>query len=155
MTAVARGRAYAYAISAAVLGAVAAPVLGAPDDDGFPLSTYPMFAEDRGRVAHTVRAVAVTADGAELRIAPSYLGTGETMQAIQVVQRSIAAGPLETERLCRAVADRIHAKGEAVFGAAVRVEVQTVAVDSVKYLGGAPEPLSRRVHARCGLHQPD
>lgn len=152
--ALARDRPYAYAISAVLLGAVVAPAFGAPSDDGFPLSTYPMFARDRGRVARTVRAVAVTAEGREVRIPPAILGSGETMQAIQVLQRSIAAGPRESARLCRALAGRIRAGSDAALGAATRVEIQTVAVDSVSYLGGSPEPLSRRVHARCPVRGP-
>jgi hypothetical protein len=132
-----------------LLGATIWPAFGAPSDDGFPFSTYPMFARDRGRVARTVRAVAVTVDGQELRIPPDVLGTGETMQAILIVQRSIAAGPREAERLCGALAGRIGAGSDRALAAAERVEVQTVTVDSVRYLGGEPEPLSRRVHARC------
>jgi hypothetical protein len=153
-----RRRPAAYALSAALLGAVVAPAFSDPADDGFPLSTYPMFARDRGRVATTARAVAVAADGAERRLPPSVLGTSETMQAIQTLRRSIAAGPREAERLCRAIAARLRTEAwEGARGAEapVRVEIQTVAVDSVAYLGGAPEPLSRRVHARCPLRGND
>lgn len=150
-----RRRAQAYTLCAALLGATAAPALSDPSDDGFPLSTYPMFAEDRGRVAPVVRAVAIGTDGSERRVPAVLLANSEPMQALQTLRKTIAAGPGEAVRLCRAVASRIRASGDSELASQSRLELQTVRVDSVAYLAGEAEPVSRKVHARCSLGPAD
>lgn len=141
----------AYALGAVLLGAAIYPALLDPSDDGFPLSTYPMFANDRGKIARVVRAVALGADGREHRIAPELVSSSEAMQVVQTLQRTFAAGPAEAERLCRAIAGRLRTSGDPTLERATRVELQSVAVDSVRYLAGEAEPVSRRVHASCAI----
>jgi len=142
-------RARAYLVGALVLGAAIWPAFRDPHDDDFPLSTYPMFANDRGKVARVVRAVAVSPDGAEHRIAPELVSNAEAMQVVSTLQRTFRAGQAESDRLCRAIAGRLRTSGDATMAGAARVELQSLAVDSVRYLGGDTAPISRRVHAAC------
>jgi hypothetical protein len=143
----------AYVFGALLGGAAIYPAFLETARDDFPLSTYPMFAGDRGKIARVVRAVAVVPGGEELRIPPELVSNSEAMQVVQTLQRTFRAGPEESERLCRAIADRLRARGDTALGRAERVELQSLEVDSVRYLGGEREPLLRRVHARCAVAQ--
>jgi hypothetical protein len=144
-------RFHAYAVSAVVLLAMAAPALRAPHDDGFPLSTYPMFAHRRGRTNDVTSALAVAADSREARVPPRYVANAETMQAFYTLARAVAAGPSEAEALCAAIALRLRSASEPELLRAVRVELVTESVDAIDYLAGRARPTDRRVHARCPI----
>ena len=145
------GRIYAYLVSALVLGLVAEPALRDPDDDGYPLSTYPMFARRRGRVNEVTSALAVARDGSETRVPPSYVANAETMQAFYTLARAVAGGPETAFELCRRIAQKLPSADEPQLSQAVRVELVTQRVDAIDYLAGRVQPGERRVHARCDV----
>ena len=140
-------RARAYLLSVVLLGAVGWPAFRAPWEDGFPLSTYPMFAQRRGRVHEVVSARAVAADGGAELVPPSLIANAETMQAIRTLSRAIRAGEHEAERLCERIAGRLAA--DEAWRRSVRVELVTERVDAIDYLAGRAEAELVRVHARC------
>jgi hypothetical protein len=142
-------RARAYVVSALLLGAVALPAFRAPSEDGFPLSTYPMFAQRRGRVHEVMSARAVAADGSEARVPPSYIANAETMQAIRTLTRAVRAGEAESRALCQGIAARLREASEPELKRAVRVELVTERVDAIDYVAGHAQSLSSQVHARC------
>lgn len=142
-------RVRAYALCAVLLGAVGWPALRAPSDDGFPLSTYPMFAQRRGRVHEVVSARAVAADGRALLVPPALIANAETMQAIRTLSRAIRAGEGEAQRLCERIALRLPAAGDSELQRAVRVELVSERVDAIEYLAGRAQAELVRVHARC------
>ena len=137
-----RARVAVLAGLAAVVGAVLAPPVLWPERDSYPLSTYPMFASDRGTRSSLAVAVGIDRDGAVHRLSASEVsGTDEVMLAVQTVRRAVAGG--RADDLCRAVAGRTR------DGSLVAVEVRTEVVDSVGWLQGQREPESVTVHARC------
>ena len=144
-------RARAYLLSVVLLGAVGWPAFRAPSDDGFPLSTYPMFAQRRGRVHEVVSARAVAADGGAKLVPPALIANAETMQAIRTLSRAIRAGEEDAQRLCEKIAERLATDDE--LGRAVRVELVTERVDAIDYLAGRAQSELVRVHARCPVSQ--
>src|SRR5215831_11445702 len=120
--------------SIALCGAVLAPAVRAPDDDGFPLSSYPMFAAPRPRVLAMAWARGVTRDGEPRTLSPQHVGTGEVMQAFATIQRAAAAGPDERGALCAAIADRVA--GDAALADAVAVELVSGSYDAVEVVAG-------------------
>lgn len=145
------GRPHAYVLSAAMLGAVLYPVLGEPSDDGYPLSTYPMFARERPRTASVTSALALGAGGFERAVPPGYVATSEAMQALVTLRKAVDAGPQRARALCRDVAERLARSDDAAFAQATEVALVTQTVDSIAYLSGERQALARRVHARCRL----
>lgn len=139
----------AYGLSAVLLCAAAYPLLLNPYDDDFPWSTYPMFADDRGRVATTVRAVAIDERGSERTVPAQAIANQEPMQALQTIRKAVRDGPVHARALCDAIATRLAQDADPAFATARHIELQTVKVDSVRFLGGDPTPLSRDVHVRC------
>lgn len=121
---------------------VVAPALRPTPRDGFPLSTYPMFAADRGREAAVVTAVGVDRDDAVERLDPETIAdSDEVMLAAATVRRAVAAGT--DARLCVEIAERLS-------GGGVRaVEIRTETYDAVAYFDGDTEPLTATVHERC------
>jgi hypothetical protein len=115
--------------SLALCGAVLAPAVRAPDDDDFPLSTYPMFAAPRPRELTMASARGVTRDGQPRTLSPGALGTDEVMQAFATLQRAAAAGPDERAALCAAIAARVAR--DAALGDAVAVEIVVGSYDAV------------------------
>jgi hypothetical protein len=129
-----------YAVSAGAVLAVAAP--GVSDRDSFPLSNYPMFSYDRGRVTALDTAVGVTADGTQERLSPEVIAGGyEVVHASQTVSKAIRAG--DAAGLCGEVAARAAGDG------LVRIEVVTETYDTIRWFDGDETPLRRVVHASC------
>jgi hypothetical protein len=133
-------------VSAVVVAAVALPgvrlLLERETGDGFPLSTYPMFNEDPGRVIELPTVVAVTADGIE-RLSPRLIaGTDQVIQAWMAVRAAVDGGPDATDELCEEVAGRID--GPASLAVVIeRHDILDWSSDP------STEPMERRTVARC------
>jgi hypothetical protein len=98
----------AASISIALLGATLSPLARDPADDGFPLSTYPMFASPREVVQTIDYAIGETATGERRVLSPELVGTREVLQAYAVIAGAVARG--EAAALCRAIARRVPAE---------------------------------------------
>jgi hypothetical protein len=149
-------RPYAYGVSALSLAAVLYPMLLDPQDprqDGFPLSTYPMFSYDKPRTASVTSAVAIAEGGAEEAIPPEFVATSETMQALRTIAKSVNAGRKHARRLCTAIAERVALSTDPAFARAERVALISVTVDSIRFLAGDRTPLSRTEHVRCRVRR--
>jgi len=139
-----RTRAWAVAVTVVAAAAVLIPLVRAPAQDSFPLSTYPMFTATREPVASVDVVAGVTAGGDDTRLSPDVIaGTDEVIQAAALVGRAVRAGPGQTGQLCRDVASRVG--DPAVVG----IEVRTDAYDTVAWFRGHREPLESHLHARC------
>jgi hypothetical protein len=138
------------AVGVAAAAAVLSP-LASMHDDSFPLSSYPMFARPRGQP--TLYAVVARAgDGSERRLAPSWLGSSEVLQAKVLIQRSVERGPEATRALCRSVAERIAA---APGASDLRsVEIVRRRYDPIAYFVSGPEPLEQQRLERCPVPRP-
>lgn len=133
----------AYTVSALVAGALLWPAVR--DRDDFPLSTYPMFSDNLGRVADIDTAVGFDHDGARVRLSPELIGGGiEVIHAGETVTRSIRRG--DTDALCAEIARRVRARGDLE-----RIEVVTERHDAVAWFRGDEEPLDVTVHSSCGV----
>lgn len=128
-------------VTVVAVAAVAAPaVLPDPEDD-FPLSTYPMFTTERGRVVDLDTAVLVDEDGRH-RLSPEDVGgTDEIVAAAVAVSRAIAGGPVALATLCGDIAERVDGPGT--------VEVVTERHDAVALLQNGAPPVEVTVHQRC------
>ncbi len=128
-------------MSTLVVAAVLSPALH--ERDSYPLSTYPMFSHDRGRIAVIDTAVGFDAAGARRRLNPSIISGGyEVIRAAATVSRSIRAG--HTAELCAEIAARAARRPDLV-----RIEVVSETHDVVAYFTDDAEPLAIRVHASC------
>lgn len=134
-------------VGLAVLGAVVAwPALLPHPADGFPVSSYPMFASDRDRTVVLATAVGLTAEGEVHRLDPGAIGGGdEVMLAAEAARLAIAAGPTEARRFCAEVADRVD--DEEVR----RVQLRTETRDAVADPRAQDPPLDVAVHAECAV----
>jgi len=120
---------------------VAAPVVGSPADDSFPLSTYPMFSRARPQETSVSSAAGYNAAGDRLTLPPTVVGgTREVIQAAGTIVQAIGAGT--TEDLCREVMAKAPDE-------VVAIEIVTETYDVIAYFDGTKEPLQRTVHARC------
>ena len=112
------------------------------DRDGFPLSTYPMFSYDRGRIADIDTAVGIDSSGTTRRLSPELIAGGsEVIHAAATVSKSISRG--DTLELCNEIAAR--ARGRDL----VSIEVVTERYDVIDWFADDEQPLNVTVHARC------
>ncbi|HEY5951254.1 MAG TPA: hypothetical protein VIV40_37435 [Kofleriaceae bacterium] len=125
-------RAYAAAVSLALIGVVLWPLLRDPVDDGFPLSTYPMFATKRPTQQTFRYALGETAVGERRTLSPGLVGTGEVLQAIQVIDRAVVSGQGEIAKLCTVIAARVAADDD--YRDVVAIRIVTGTHDAVEYL---------------------
>jgi hypothetical protein len=129
----------------ATLAAVVAwPALVPHPADGFPVSSYPMFASDRDRTVVLATAVGLTAEGEVHRLGPGTIGGGdEVMLAAEAARLAIAAGRTEARRFCAEVADRVDDEDLRL------VQVRTETRDAVADPRARELPLAVEVHAEC------
>jgi hypothetical protein len=112
------------------------------DSDGFPVSTYPMFSRDPGRVVEVPTVIAVEADGTSRRLSPEQIaGTDQVIQAAVTVRQAVDAGPAATATLCDDVA--------AELDTGVTVAVVVEQHDAYAWSAGRRRPLARRQLAEC------
>lgn len=120
-------------VSVVVLVAVAAPVVldpKKPANDGFPLSTYPMFASKRKLSQRFTYAVAWTADGERRRVRPRHVANAEVMQATMTFAR--ASSQKRLPALCTSIAGRVAADGE--LADVVRITIVSGTHDAIRFL---------------------
>ena len=117
-------------VSVALVGATLSPLVREPTDDGFPLSTYPMFAIRRDATQTLTYALGETAAGHRRTLSPVHLGTREILQAFEVVEAAVATGELRA--LCEAIAARVARDDELADITAIRIV--TGRHDAVEYL---------------------
>jgi hypothetical protein len=128
-------------VTLGVAVAVLAPAVVPHAADGFPISSYPMFTSDRGRVM-ALDTVVLVDDGERTRLSPEVIGgTDEIVLAAVIVRDAISDGATGLQRLCREVADRVDRAGT--------VEIVTETHDTVALLQEDAEPLRVQVHHRC------
>ncbi len=138
-------RAAALAFSGLLLVAVASPLVRDPGDDSYPLSTYPMFARTRPRIARFATAEGIGADGTASRLTTNVIGgTAEPVHAAVTVQAAIDAG--RAPQLCEEVAQRAAARAE--HDAMRAVEIVQLDIDLLAWFDQAA-PLTRTVITRC------
>ncbi len=120
----------AVGVSLALLGATVSPVLREPSRDGFPLSTYPMFAFPRPTTLTMDYALGVTASGERRALPPVLVGSVETLQVFTVIAQARAGHRLPA--LCRSIAARVAASAGYADVSAVRIVTGTH--DAVEFL---------------------
>ena len=139
------GRRGRRALLVAVGLVVASPALRPGTPDGFPLSTYPMFAQRPGTEVAVATAVRVDDAGHRHRLDPELIGgTGEVMLAATTVRLAVSDGTTATRRLCDEIADRLQRGPDTVA-----VELRTEVHDADAWFRGRRRPLRVEVHHRC------
>lgn len=138
------GRRWRWAITAAVVAALIAPV--ALDRDGFPLSTYPMYSRTRSSESTIVTAQGVDAEGAIVALTPTLIGdSDDPLIVVGELRAALAAG--QGEGRCAAVAERVAQRS-------ALVDVRTIEVvaerhDTVARTVGDDSLIERDVRVRC------
>lgn len=119
-------------ISIALIVLTLSPLLRDPVDDGFPLSTYPMFAWKRPTKLTMSYPIGETARGERRYLIPRVIGSGEVLQARAIVERAVAKGGAELKKFCDTVAGRVARAPR--FADVVRIRVMTGTHESIDYL---------------------
>lgn len=136
-------------ITLAVVIVLAYPALGDPPRDGFPLSTYPMFAVDRGPVTQITTAIGRDPDGDRVLLSPHLLaGTDEPIMAVRTARTAVGDG--RADEWCREVAGRV-VDGPTRVAAVDTVEIVTETHDGAATLTADAPPISVTVHATCAV----
>lgn len=125
--------------------AVLYPII--PDEDGFPLSNYPMFSTPKGTAAKIYHVVGFTADGRGYPLSPEMVGTDEIMQAYQTVKLAIRGGRAAV--LCKEAASRVAQSRD--FAEITQLQVRIDVFESVRYWEGDRSTSKTRVLAKCGV----
>lgn len=141
-------RLFAYGAMVLVVGAVVSPVIASRPKDGFPLSTYPMFARNRGRDATLSRVVALLDTGDRVVLSPRYLGSRDVLQAESLLNRALGAGDGPSREVCGEIAARVEQERD--LAAAREVLVLRLKVDTIDWFVDADAATrSETVVVRC------
>jgi len=128
-----------------IVGALWAPVV--LDRDGFPLSTYPMYARTRGAQIAFVTAQAVAEDESTTALSLAVIGDSDDPLIVAgELRAAIRAG--RAEDACRSIATRARAWN------GLPADTATIAVVSERHdvearIVGEPSLMERTVHAQC------
>jgi len=141
MTATVRRLVMALVVVLVALPGARTIVQGREAPDGFPISTYPMFTRDRGRLVEVPSVVITEGDEVD-RLSPSAIAdTDQVIEAHEVVARAVREHA--ADELCREVAGRVDLDG------GEQLEVVLERYDTIAWASGDDEPLQRRVVASC------
>jgi hypothetical protein len=123
----------------AFVALLALPALA--DRDSFPLSTYPMYASARGRVAVLYTAIGLRGDDVERLGTQVIAATDDPLIAQASVRDAVLSG--RADELCRAIAART--------AGVERVQIVGERLDVVDWAAGRRDSalLEREVHATC------
>jgi hypothetical protein len=124
----------------------ASPLLRNPLDDGFPLSTFPMFAEPLSRPVF-YSAEGVRADHSRVMLPPETIANGAAMQAVQTLQTAQGQGREALRELCERIARQLPHNPE--WRDVQRVEIASARYDPVTYFVSGPAPDERQVLHKC------
>ena len=108
-------------ISIALVGATLSALLRDPLDDGFPLSTYPMFAQPRTTHYTEDYALGVDRKGVTRPLPAETSGSSEVLQAAALYEDAVQGGGRQLAPLCNAVAKRVAADPSLRDVVAVRI----------------------------------
>lgn len=143
------GRTGRIAGTVAVTAALVAPV--ALDRDGFPLSTYPMYAGTRTNESTIVTAQGITDDDEVRTLTPSIIGDSDDPLIVVGELRAVLRNGRGDDR-CAEIADRVA--GRDGLADVVRVEIVAERHDTVEHTLGRPSLLDRDVRAECEVGRP-
>ena len=134
-----------------VVLAAASPLLRNALDDGFPLSTFPMFAE-RLEQPTFYSAEGVGPDSSRVMVPPELIANGAAMQSVQALQDAHAQGKAALRQLCERIAKQVPQSVS--LKQVQRVEIVSARYDPVAYFVSGPTPLSREVLHKCKVRAP-
>ncbi|MEJ7597400.1 MAG: hypothetical protein WKG01_05775 [Kofleriaceae bacterium] len=98
-------------VSLGLVGVTLSPLARDPNDDSFPLSTYPMFARDRPRTLAMPYPLGLTATGTRRYLTPRLVGSGEVLQALRLLEQATRT-PAQLAALCQGIATRVRAEDD-------------------------------------------
>lgn len=134
----------------ALLALTLLPVFRPASEDGFPFSTYPMFAQRRDRpLLHL--AEGVTDTGETVALPPELVASGSVMQALGTLQRAAAQGAPALKPICERIAERAAASKSLLR--IRRVQLVAARFDPIGYFEGRREPEQRQVLQRCRVRR--
>lgn len=122
----------ATAFSIALIGATLWPLHRDPADDGYPLSTYPMFSWKRPTTLRMTYGLGMTAAGDRRYLTPRIAGSAEVLQARAIFERAAAGGRAGLDKLCTQIASRVAAHPD--YGDVVTIRIVDGTHDSVDFL---------------------
>jgi hypothetical protein len=132
-------------VTLAVLGAVWWPARPG-GEDGFPLSSYPMFAQARPPTSVVETVLGVDADGRRRPLSPELLaGVRQPKLALERVREAVRRG--QAKALCDDVARRVLELP--ADERPVALEVATETWSTLEGLEPGAKPKRRIVHQRC------
>ena len=143
------------AVSLVVTALVLSPAFGNPNEDSFPLSTYPMFSHGKPNPDLVLtQALAVFANG-DRKPLPPKLATGneEVIQAMRMIVDETYSGEERAKNFCRDIAARINRVSSPRWKDAIAVEIARSHFDTVAYFEKEPKPLGRRTLQRCSVER--
>ncbi len=119
------------------------------NEDGFPLSNYPMFSNNRPRRVTVFHVVGFDSQDRGMPLPPRFLGTDEIMQAFQTARLATQAGPARAHAFCEQVGTHVRTRAEKPWVHLQRLELRSDTFDAVDYWQGNRTLLASHVFARC------
>lgn len=123
---------FAAVVSLALVGATLWPLTREPSDDGFPLSTYPMFSWKRPTKLRMTYGLGATATGERVYLSPWIAGSGEVLQARAIFERAASQGRAGLATLCAQIAARVATLP--AYTDVVTIRIVDGTHDAVEYL---------------------
>lgn len=141
-----RPRILPYLMLFLICGTTALPLLGVQRRDSFPISTYPMFAKQRGQPTFH-RLVAVFEDGSREAVPPELVASAEVLQMKVIVTRAVRRGKKAMRLLCQEVALKVSRSER--FATTSELQLEEVRFDSIHYFTEAPKPVAAKTLMHC------
>ena len=143
-------KAFAAGFAVLLLLAVLSPIVenrrARPHDD-FPLSYFPMFADERSDAQSLHYVVGLDAAGNRLRVAHNYIAPGGMNQVRRQMNKLVGQG--KAREICAAASAEIARRRPRALREVTTLQVVTGTFGMSEYFSGNRAPISERVTATC------
>lgn len=142
-------RLYGYLVSALLIGAALYPAQVNPPLDSLPLSTHPILARSRPRVAGLKHVVAHHRDGTTSVLPSALVADGDGLAAEVLLHHTLQRGKRAVHELCEQLAQRVA--HDQRYGSVARLEIRDDLYQVLGYFSSSRKPMRSRLLARCSV----
>lgn len=119
--------------------------------DSFPLSWYPMFANERPTLERPTYVVGVTSTGERVKVDVSYWSRGGFNQGRNELTTIARRGRPELTDFCGAVAMRVGRSKKQRYADVQHLEIVRGKYSRAAYFSGDHTPISERILSSCAV----
>jgi hypothetical protein len=127
------------------------PSLRGRKGDSFPLSWYPMFANERPKYEKPTYVFGTTSNGDRVKVDVSYWTAGGFNQGRNELTTTVKGGPARIDAMCERIAKKVVERNRKPLRKVTELSVATGTYDRKAFFEGDRKPMRERIITTCAV----